>query len=315
MIQSLLMTLENLSKTTMIPNNILILGKGYMGNHVYNHLLKNEHSVQIVSSKELNYHESDLLYKYILNKNITTVINCSGFTGRPNIDEAEIKKELCWNLNVVIPLKINKICDLLNVDYIHISSGCIYDGYEKEWNEEDKSNYGLFDNNSSFYSKSKHAFEILSNDLKGVILRIRMPFGPDDSSRNYLNKIRSYDKLINFKNSKTYIPDFCEFVNKLIHKRKENYNPNKEIYNVVNPSPLYTNEVCDIMKDYGFHNGNWNFVSLSSLEIATGRSNCTLNCDKVQEIHNFKTERESLNECYQIKMEKIEQNNSYFKLV
>lgn len=299
------MTSETSLKTTTTPNKILILGSGYMGNHIYKHLFENGYDVEMKSRNDLDYQNASVLHRYIYNNGITTVINCSGFTGRPNIDEAEIKKELCWDLNVMIPLKINEICNFLKVDYIHISSGCIYNGYEKEWDENNKSNYGLFDNESSFYSKSKHAFEMLSKHLNGVVLRIRMPFSPDDSSRNYLHKIRNYPHLINFKNSKTYIPDFCEFLNKLLQKRIGKFDSVRQTFNVVNPDPLETRDVCDIMKDWGFQNNNWIFVPLSSLEIATGRSNCVLNCDKVREIHNFKTETEALNECFRIKTEKI----------
>lgn len=288
--------------------NVLILGDGYMGNHIFNHLEKEGFGVTKKSSKELNYHDPGTLYKFILNNGICTVINCSGFTGRPNIDEAEIKKELCYELNVLSPLKVNKICNTLNVNYLHISSGCIYDGYEKEWSEEDKSNYGLFTNRSSFYSKSKHSFEILSQDLKGIILRIRMPFGPDSSHRNYISKIRRYDDLINFKNSKTYIPDLCGFISTLLNEKGEDSWINKEIYNIVNPSPLWTNEVCDIMKEYGFHNEKWKYVTLDSLDIITSRSNCVMNNEKASKIYKFKSEREALKECFEtILREKEEQ--------
>lgn len=298
------MTLETSLKTSMTPNKILILGNGYMGNHVYEYLSERGFDAELKSRDDLNYHNSAILHRCILNNGIKTVINCSGFTGRPNIDEAEIKKELCWDLNVMVPLKINEICNFLKVDYIHISSGCVYDGYEKEWEESDKPNFGLFANNSSFYSKSKHAFELLSERLNGAILRIRMPFGPDDSHRNYLSKIRKYDNLINFKNSKTYIPDFLEFLGKLLEQRSLKYDSTRKIYNVVNPEALYTREVCEIMENRGWHNSNWEFVPLSSLQIATGRSNCVLNCEEVQKIHQFKTEREALEDCYRIKIEK-----------
>lgn len=291
---------ENLLKTIMKLNNILILGNGYMGNYIQKHLEQKGLTVTKKSSSELNYHDQNILYKYLLNNDITTLINCSGFTGRPNIDEAETKKELCWELNVMSPLRVNKLCDLLNVNYIHISSGCIYDGYEKEWSERDSSNYGLFTNHSSFYSKSKHAFELLSQDLKGTIIRIRMPFGPDDSHRNYIHKIARYENLIDFKNSKTYIPDLCEFVSIICNK----YKSSKEYYNVVNPNPMTTKQICDIMREYGFHNVNWKFVTLSELQISTSRSNCVLNGDKANDVFKMKTEEEALRECFEIILEK-----------
>ncbi len=296
------MTSEISSKTIMTQNNILILGDGYVGNNLFNHLSSKKLSVQIKSSKDLNYHDIHTLGKFILNKGITAIINCSGFTGKPNIDEAEIKKELCWELNVLSPLRINHFCHNYGVNYLHISSGCIFDGYHKEWAESDTPNYGLFQNHSSFYSKSKHAFEMLSADLKGIILRVRMPFHHDSSNRNYITKIRNYDNLIDYQNSKTYIPDLCNFVENIFIK-KPSFWKNKEIYNVVNPQPLWTTEVCQIMKKYGFQNGNWKFVPITDLQITANRSNCILNGDKSKEIYEMRPECEALEECFQIYIE------------
>lgn len=293
----------NLLKTYMKNSNILILGKGYVGNHLFDYL-KNNFIVTIKSAEELNYHDPKTLHKYLINNDIHVVINCSGFTGRPNIDEAERKKDLCWELNTKSPLRVNSVCNALGINYLHVSSGCIYDGYDKNWAEDDKPNYGMFRNNSSFYSKSKHAFENLSSDMDGIILRVRMPFDSKPSNRNYLIKIRNYDDLINYKNSKTYIPDFCEFVRNLLIKKEGRW-IGREIYNVVNPDALTTEQVCEIMKEYGFHNNNWKFVYFFDLPIATGRSNCVLDDTKSREIYQMKSEKDALEECFKEMLRKI----------
>ena len=78
--------------------NIIILGKGYVGNHLFNTL--SEHSgrygerpnVQIFSKEELDYTDETSLMEEINTLDDTYVINCSGFTGRPNVDEGEKKK-------------------------------------------------------------------------------------------------------------------------------------------------------------------------------------------------------------------------------
>jgi dTDP-4-dehydrorhamnose reductase len=276
--------------------NILILGKGYVGNHLHNHL-KNDFNVIIHSSEEMDYHNPKTLYKFLLNNEIDTVINCSGFTGRPNIDEAEMKKDLCWMLNTSSPLRVNTTCNMADVNYLHVSSGCVYDGYEKVWDEEDAPNYGLFCNRASFYSKSKHAFENLSKTMDSVILRVRMPFHYESSGRNYLDKIRQYNDLINFRNSKTYIPDFCEFVKNLLVKKVGKWK-GQDIYNVINPGALTTQEVCDIMREYGFHNDNWKFVYLADLSIAAGRSNCVMDGSKSKEIYEMRFEKDVMKECF-----------------
>lgn len=301
------MTSKNLQQMNW-NNNILILGSGYIGNYLFNHL-KPHANVSIRSSKDLNYHDPLTLNRYILNNNIDTVINCSGFTGRPNIDEAESKKELCWELNVTSPLKVNAVCSASEVNYLHVSSGCIFDGYHTDWTEEDEPNYGLFCDRASFYSKSKHAFELMSAEMYGRVLRIRMPFSPDSNGRSYISKIRKYDNLINYQNSKTYVPDFCEFVLNML-KFDDTYWNNRKIFNVVNPNPLDTKDVTNIMREYNLHNAKWEFVPIERLHILSGRSNCILDGSKANHIFQMKTEEEALRETFR----KIIDNTKSFRV-
>ncbi len=245
----------------------------------------------------MDYHDSKKLSKFILNKDIAIVINCSGFTGRPNVDEAELKKDECWHLNVISPLSINTLCNKLGIKYIHISSGCIYDGYDKVFTEDDVPNFGLF-NISSFYSKSKHAFELMSKHLDNKIIRIRMPICNDlDNPRNYLKKIIEYKNLINYVNSKTYIPDLCDFISCIIVKSGLSWN-GQDIYNVVNPNTYNTREVVEHLNV--MNEGNWdkldpNWVNLEELAIVAPRSNCILNNEKANAIFKLHSEYEIMN--------------------
>ena len=153
--------------------NVLILGKGYVGNYL-NDRLKKIATVHFENRQWFNYTNLSVLNKRFEGSEYDYVINCSGFTGRPNVDQGEDEKELCYELNTFAPLWINSMCKLHDINYIHISSGCIYTGYEKQYTEEDEPNFGLFNEESSTYSKSKHAYELGSDH--GLTLRIRMPF-------------------------------------------------------------------------------------------------------------------------------------------
>lgn len=277
-------------------HKVLILGNGYVGNHIKDTLTSNGFTVKIVDSKTVNYHDRKIFWQELnFNFEPDVVINCSGFTGRPNIDEAESKKEECWNLNVISPLQCAELTTKAGKRYIHIGSGCIYTGYEKEYTEEDSPNFGLFENESSFYSKSKHAFEMHSKHLPITIIRIRMPISGLHDTRSYLSKIKKYDKLIDYTNSKTYIPDLCEFTRILI----ENFSPENykyELFNVVNPNPLKTSEVVEIMKKYNRHNPKWSYADISDIPIVAGRSNCVLDNTKAASVMKFRTEQEILEE-------------------
>lgn len=267
-------------------NNVLILGAGYVGTELFNHSVKHGDSYYLKptninyflkSRKELDYTNSNELNKFILNNNISYVVNCSGFTGRPNVDEGEIKKKDCWYLNVILPLQVSKVCEYANINYIHISSGCIYSGYEKEFTEEDEPNFGLYDH-SSFYSKSKHAFETLNN--YGCTVRVRMPFDNTLHERSYITKILKYNNLVNYKNSKTYIPDLCAFIEYVIvNNIRAN---NIGIINFVNPDAQDTDFITSAMRSYGVKNNMWKFVDIADINITAPRSNCILSIDKLK---------------------------------
>lgn len=273
-------------------SNVLIIGSGYVGQSIISWVNPDTHNYHIVSRNQLDYSNQALLRKFILNNDIEYIVNCSGFTGRPNVDEGELRKKECWDLNVVIPLNISNTCKHLGIKYIHISSGCIYSGYEKEWSEQDEPNFGLFDQ-SSTYSKSKHAFETL-NDY-GCIIRVRMPFCDDYNPRSYLTKIHKYNQLINFKNSKTYIPDLCMFIEYLIDNKVDLSTVNT--INFVNPGALDTMQVTDLMSIYGLDNPDWVYVDPKLLNMAAPRSNCVLSIDKLISMFpdfDIQTEKQAL---------------------
>jgi dTDP-4-dehydrorhamnose reductase len=254
----------------------LILGDGYVGRAIFQSLV-HQKKVVVQARKDLDYHNQSVLRKYIINNDIKTVVNCSGYTGSPNVDSGESNKELCWKLNVEVPLDISKTCKDLNVDLIHISSGCIYTGYDKEYTEEDAPNFGMFDV-SSFYSKTKHAYERLAQ--YGCVLRIRMPITNSlKHARNYITKILKYDNIINYRNSKTYLPDLGAFVNYIIDN---DIRPNSiGLLNFVNPDAMFTSQVIDKLNAYGIKNPNHKYVEIDDLNIIAPRSNCVLNIDKL----------------------------------
>ena len=147
--------------------NVLILGKGYIGSYLEKYLktcsskLKD---VRIVSRDLCDYSTVTGLHDLMEQKWVDFIINCSGFTGKPNVDACEDAKDLCWDLNVTVPSRIAQVCLENNIPFGQVSSGCIYTGYEKEYSETDIPNFGLYNNESSFYSKSKHACELALAD-------------------------------------------------------------------------------------------------------------------------------------------------------
>tara|TARA_R100000951_G_scaffold50728_3_gene42821 strand:+ start:1712 stop:2626 length:915 start_codon:yes stop_codon:yes gene_type:complete len=266
----------------LVNKRILILGKGYVGTAIYNELKLFECAgvdVTVLQQADLDYTDADIMRVYLEYARPHVVISCFGFTGRPNIDEAEDKKDLCWRLNCTAPADINRLCSSMGIGFINISSGCIYSGYGVDFNEKNKPNFGMFDD-SSFYSKSKHAYELQAGNY-GSTIRLRMPFTPDTNSRNYLMKILGYDNLIEYRNSKTSIPELVRFITYMTCDAC--FSPDEltdiGIVNFVHPEPLMTSDVLELMKEYGVVNDNWKLVDIDEIDIKAPRSNCVLDTE------------------------------------
>jgi len=265
----------------MAMSKVLILGKGFIGNSVSNYFEEINIDHDIYSHSMLKYTEVDTFNKFLEDnkQKYEVVINAFGYTGRPNIDSCELHREDCWNWNVMYPLDVIKTANDHKLPVIHINTGSIYDGYEKVYTEEDKPNAGLFADNSSFYSKTKHASEIMLEGLCVYILRIRLPFTHSASQKNYFTKILKYNNLTNELNSLTSVTDFNNFLARFLVLFKTMPGG---IYNVVNPTPVNADQITDIMKSHGLENKNWNFIESKELKTLASRSNCVLSTEKIE---------------------------------
>jgi len=285
-----------------MKSNVLIIGNGFVGSKLKKYLSEVQ-DVNVHHVFSLNYFDpkqiQNSIENKIVNSKIDWVINCVGYTGSPNVDGCEDNKQDTWYLNVTFPSMLANICNRYGSNLINISSGCIYTGYQKAFTEKCKPNFGLWTPESSWYSKSKHACEMSFANYENVFnFRIRMPVtGNLNEKKNYLTKILKYNNLIDYKNSKTVINDLLSFTYNFIVRNKTNILPSGN-YNVVNPEPLTTKEVVEILDGYEFWNPNWQWIDLEKLYESTkcGRSNCVLDNEYTTEITGISlpTEKESI---------------------
>ena len=259
----------------------VILGKGFVGTHLSHYFKQNNIDHKIFSQSELDYTDPNTFKDFLdtNDKDIKWIINCSGYTGIPNVDACEDNKEFCYAYNVLYPMQVVKLCNQYKIPVIHIGSGCIYSGYEKEFTEEDTPNFGIYSNQSSYYSKCKHVFETFAKEFNCYVLRIRIPFTDILTRKNYFSKLLNYDTLINELNSVTSLNDFDEFVVRFISAK-----PEYGIYNVVNPEPVKAEEVIEILKDNKIVNSKWRFIEFKDLNTKANRSNCVLTTDKIKDL-------------------------------
>lgn len=264
--------------------NVIIIGNGYIGKDLKVFLQENNVNVGHIYKSKINYFDLNLINNYFFQakqSGVDYIINCVGYTGRPNVEGCENNKEICWKYNVNLPILLTSVASTWEIPIIHISSGCVYTGEDKEFTEEDVPNFGIFNQNSSFYSKTKHACEISLNGTNSYIFRMRMPFSFKSNSRNYINKIISYNNLISYKNSLTNIEDFNSFILKFISLKDK---PKYGIYNVTNTGFATAKEVTDILKKYNIENKNWKFLTQEQMNFKAERSNCVLSTDKIKSI-------------------------------
>lgn len=265
--------------------NILILGKGYIGNYLAKHLTKyNSYKIIHFSKQVLDYTDPIQLKNYLNNTQQTfdRIINTSGFTGTPNVDGCEDYKEECYFYNVTAPLYMTKVCNEFDIPIIHIGSGCVFSGYDKIYTEEDQTDFGADCSFSSTYSKSKDTFEKLSKDMNRLIFRIRIPFNGVYEPKNYLYKMLKYDNLITKQNSITCVNDLMVFVDEFL-KRSDIKNL-YGVYNVVNSGSIDGAEVVDLLREHGISNPKWKFVTIQEANFRVARSNCLLSTEKIEKL-------------------------------
>lgn len=207
------------------------------------------------------------------------VINTAGRTGTPNVDWCEDHKLETLRANVEGPLVLLEACAKRGIYFVHLSSGCIYEGDNggRGFTEEDTPNFS-----GSFYSRTKlwsdQMLKDVADEAKVLILRLRMPFDASDDPRNLLMKLKKYSTVLETKNSITSIDDFLAVSKQLIEKRKTG------VYNIVNPGLMSPFEIMTKYKEIVDPSHQFAKLKLEDLGgvVKAGRSNCLLSVEKLE---------------------------------
>lgn len=274
----------------------IILGKnGYIAESFID-LLKSKNLPHVAWSRsEVDYtNPTELKYHLYIQGEDLHIINCAGYIGKPNVDACELAKSDCIEGNVILPSMLAEICREKSYKFTHISSGCIYGGYEKLFTEKDPSNFDF--QNGSFYSGTKDLAErvVLKYNPESYIFRLRIPFDEKECSRNYITKILRYDKLLNVENSISHRADFAKYSIELI---EQNVSPG--IYNITNKGSVTTEYAVDLLKKHNKTNKKFEFFDDTESflsEVAAPRSNCVLDTSKIEQYIKIRSAEEALEE-------------------
>jgi UDP-glucose 4,6-dehydratase len=291
----------------------IILGKtGYIAQSFIDELNSRKIEHKAYSRADFDYTDYEEFCNFIdLNWiNLTKgsrIINCAGYTGKPNVDACERNKDKAIMGNVVLPTMLSGVCRSRGILLAHISSGCIYNG-DHNFTEEDEPNFDF--NNGSFYSGTKAlAEESIKDNQLAYIFRLRIPFNEEASLRNYITKMINYDELVDVRNSFSHKGDFVKYCVDLME-----IGAPFGIYNVVNKGNATTREVVDLIKyhlkdklrikmpdkEFKFFNNYGTFERT----VLTPRSSCTLSTEKLEKCIQVRTVQEALSDAlekYEIK--------------
>jgi dTDP-4-dehydrorhamnose reductase len=261
---------------------LAILGaNGYVGTALRSHC--DGLNVTYVPLRRESTRNADVLRNAITESGADYLINCAGYTGKPNVDACELHKAECLDGNAVLPGIVRQACQMADIPWGHVSSGCIFTGRRSDgeaFREDDPPNFSFRQNNCSFYSGCKAlGEEVLEGSERCYIWRLRIPFENTANPRNYLYKVMSYQRLLDAENSLSHLG---EFVAACVDSFRLQIPYG--IYNLTNPGSVTTREVVGFIRDSGVCRKSFDFFEDESefMKVAakTPRSNCVLDSTK-----------------------------------
>ena len=290
---------------------VLLGGTGYVGEAFQRELLFRGLEFRNVRRSEADYGNFEVLLGLLRVVKPTFLVNCAGYTGKPNVDACEVAKADTLVGNTLLPQTIAQACAAVGVPWGHVSSGCIYSGakvvgedgavrVEKDmthpemrglaernperirgFTEEDVPNFSFRDGPCSFYSGTKAlGEEAITGIGTSYVWRLRIPFDGIDGPRNYLSKVQRYTKVYDNLNSISHREDFAKACLDLLQVRAP-----AGIYNVTNPGWVTTRKVVQRLeailkpsKRFEFWESDEEFYRVAA---KTPRSNCVMDCTKL----------------------------------
>ena len=228
---------------------IVLLGAGgYVGGEFIRFFDQQKIVYKVLGRGDCDFYDPEQLSRAIAAAKGDFLINCAGYTGKPNVDACELHRTECLQANAVLPGRIAEACEAANIPWGHVSSGCIFTGAKADgsgFTEDDAPNFSFRQNNCSFYSGSKAlGEECLSDAQRCFIWRLRIPFDHHDSARNYLSKVMRYERLLDARNSLSHLREFVTACYDCWAR-----NVDYGIYNLTNTGSVTTREVVELIRE------------------------------------------------------------------
>jgi len=251
-----------------MKQKVTVFGKGFLGTRISEKLGYN-----LIGQDELDPANFSALKEYINSENPDVIINAAVKIGKPNADWCEANHGITLESNVLVPANFERICREKGIYFVHMSSGCIYNGDNngKGFLESDRpNNYGV-----SFHLTTKIMAEKMLENFPCLIVRLKMPVDVKPHPRNLITKLAGYNKVIDEQNSITIVPDLISTMEKLINKKAIG------TYNVFNPGTISAAEIMTMYTEIVDPNHSFTKIPLDELQTKVRRANSYLNTDKL----------------------------------
>jgi len=234
----------------------LIGNRGMLGTEV-EALWQQSKMPYLASDKEVDITDQEQLQRFVSDKPISWIINCSAYTA---VDKAEDESELALRINADGPRNIAKIAKNKGAKLIHISTDYVFDGTKEEAYTETDSPNPL-----GIYGKSKLRGEINITEVldEYFIIRTAWLYGKHGNNFVYtmlrLFKERDEVRIVGDQfGSPTHAPDLADVILTIINLNSNNfgtyhfsnegkiswYNFACEIYRKAQEQKLLNKEVC-----------------------------------------------------------------------
>lgn len=254
-------------------------GFGWIGGHYHHYFSSSGRRGEfssVASSADIASREQIKRELVIVRPDV--VINAAGKTGRPNIDWCETNREVTFEANVTGPKILAEECQKLHIKLVHLSTGDIFDGYDKKYTEEDESvPFGQM----GYYAETKVLAEReLAKFPDTLILRLRMPISDEVINRNLITKLSGYKRVVSVANSVTVMNSLMVATEELVRQWKNG------VFHVVNPGAVTHQQILELYDQIvdPKHKGIYQIISSVQLNEQTKarRLNCVLSTAKLE---------------------------------
>ena len=294
-----------------MPRILILGGAGYIGSAFLDEFRRREWPCRVLRRSDADYTRFPVLLDLLRGERFDLLVNCAGYTGKPNVDACELARADTLLGNVTLPLTIAHACAETGTPWGHISSGCIFSGAKMRqpdgshrverdlmepaireqvesaperfegFTETDDPNFSFRNGPCSFYSGSKAlGEEAIAGIGSHYVWRLRIPFDELDNSRNYLSKVQRYPRVYDNVNSISHRGDFVRAALDLWNQRAP-----FGTYNIVNPGRITTRQVVERIqarlspgRSFEFWRNDTEFYATAA---KTPRSNCILDASKL----------------------------------